>query len=134
MIQTYLPWWQILLFALLIPGLFELTKDYKFDRWIGELSYPLYILHFPILQLLKKGTLSPLNDTISLGSQVALFSFIGAILIYLFVDKPLEKRFKAEPKISNSKARTVGISKKYPEKLLLIACYAPPIFLLLYLS
>ncbi|MEM9938477.1 MAG: acyltransferase [Pseudomonadota bacterium] len=39
----------IVLFALTIPTLFELTKTNRFDRMIGELSYPLYIAHSAVI-------------------------------------------------------------------------------------
>jgi len=32
--------------ATAIPFVFTLTKNYRWDRWIGELSYPIYLLHF----------------------------------------------------------------------------------------
>jgi peptidoglycan/LPS O-acetylase OafA/YrhL len=36
------------------PTLFNLTKRNKFDNYIGDLSYPLYILHMPLYSLLTK--------------------------------------------------------------------------------
>jgi peptidoglycan/LPS O-acetylase OafA/YrhL len=32
-------------FALSIPGTFALSKTWRLDRWIGELSYPIYLVH-----------------------------------------------------------------------------------------
>jgi len=36
----------LLAVALGLPSLFVLTKDWRADRWIGELSYPIYLVHF----------------------------------------------------------------------------------------
>lgn len=33
-------------FALGLPSLFALSKDWAWDRWLGEFTYPLYITHF----------------------------------------------------------------------------------------
>ncbi len=39
-------------FVLLLPAIFEFTKSTRFDREIGELSYPIYILHIFIIQVM----------------------------------------------------------------------------------
>lgn len=38
-------------YALIVPYLFSLTKDYKLDRYIAELSFPFYIFHQAIINL-----------------------------------------------------------------------------------
>lgn len=40
-------------FFLAIPFIFKLTKKSKFDRYIGELSYPVYIVHMVLVSLYK---------------------------------------------------------------------------------
>jgi len=35
----------LLVFALGLPPLFTLTKDWRADRWVGELAYPIYLVH-----------------------------------------------------------------------------------------
>jgi peptidoglycan/LPS O-acetylase OafA/YrhL len=37
--------------ALLLPFLFAATKDIKIDRMIGELSYPIYLVHIAVIDL-----------------------------------------------------------------------------------
>ena len=40
-----------LIVFLSIPPLFKLTKDNKLDRFLGELSYPLYLCHFLVIDI-----------------------------------------------------------------------------------
>ena len=73
------------LFAITLPFLFKASKNWKFDRAIGNLSYPIYILHAPLLLLLNEQTGS-LRGLVSLVLCVAVAS---AVLI--LVDQPIEK-------------------------------------------
>lgn len=44
-------WGSVLLFTLCLPGLFEATKNIRWMNHIGDLSYPLYLVHTSILIL-----------------------------------------------------------------------------------
>jgi len=50
--------WQALLFvfalAATFPIAFSLSRDWKWDRWVGDLSFPLYLVHVPILSVTTK--------------------------------------------------------------------------------
>ncbi|NQY07465.1 MAG: acyltransferase [Flavobacteriaceae bacterium] len=43
-----------LLFSLALPYLFSLFKDAKIDRYIGELSYPIYICHMFVISVMNE--------------------------------------------------------------------------------
>ena len=45
-------WVFYLLFAAAIPFVFSLTKKIRLDALIGELSYPIYLIHLPLLMLM----------------------------------------------------------------------------------
>lgn len=66
-----------------VPRLFEMTRDIAWDRYIGELSYPLYVCHFLFGWMLMPNTLPGvyLAIVLSLGASVAL---------YHLIDKPID--------------------------------------------
>jgi len=67
-----------------VPRLFELTRDIAWDKYLGELSYPLYICHFLFGWIL-------LPETIS-GAYLALFLSVAAsVLLYHLVDRPVDR-------------------------------------------
>jgi peptidoglycan/LPS O-acetylase OafA/YrhL len=43
-----------MLMAACVPFIFALTKNWAIDRWIGELSYPVYIVHVVVGAVLAK--------------------------------------------------------------------------------
>lgn len=82
-------WWWIALIAFMVPGLFSATKNNKYDRMIGELSYPVYMFHFPIMVLFR--TYEVGVGSIGLGNAVALASIAVGMLVYVAVDRPIDK-------------------------------------------
>ncbi|MGY5330385.1 acyltransferase family protein [Pseudomonas protegens] len=90
--QVFTPmiaWWWTALIAFMVPGLFSATKSNKYDRMIGELSYPVYMFHFPIMVLFR--TYEVGVDSIGLGNAVALASIAIGLIVYVAVDRPLDK-------------------------------------------
>jgi peptidoglycan/LPS O-acetylase OafA/YrhL len=39
------------LVGLLLPSLFDFSSRHRFDKWLGDLSYPLYLVHWPVCLL-----------------------------------------------------------------------------------
>ena len=72
------------LMAINIPLIFLLTKRIKIDRMIGELSYPVYLCHVFVLQILSR-----FNHSSGLSVCVVTLVFAAALL-YGF-DLPLER-------------------------------------------
>ena len=75
-----------LILAIAIPKLFELTKDSKIDKFIGDLAYPIYILHLPIHMMTNQWKLLPNNSL-----QTGLITFFVSIVVVLFVERPIAK-------------------------------------------
>ena len=65
--QLYVLW--LPLVFLMVPILFALTNRSRIDRLIGELSYPVYLIHPHVLMF----TIPFLHDEDSLGSGAARF-------------------------------------------------------------
>jgi len=84
-----------------VPRLFEMTRDIAWDKYVGELSYPLYICHFLFGWMLLPNTLPGvyLAIVLSLGASVAL---------YHLIDKPIDtwrqtRLKKKEPALATSR-------------------------------
>lgn len=66
--------------ALALPSVFALTAGFKADRALGELSYPLYLVHWNLVYLWsfmdRKGWLPGLEDR-----RLATVAFVGVALL-----------------------------------------------------
>jgi len=84
-------WVAYCLLAASLPFIFAATKNSSWDRAIGELSYPLYLVHGLVVGIAyirwgaPKG--SPLDMVIVLGVAVLM-----AWLMYMLVEQPIERR------------------------------------------
>lgn len=78
----------LFVFALGLPSLFLLAKDSKTDRWLGELSYPIYITHFlfafPAAEYGKYA-----------GLACLLASVAMSVILLIVVQAPID-RFRAQ--------------------------------------
>jgi peptidoglycan/LPS O-acetylase OafA/YrhL len=90
-------------FLLLMPLTFIFQSNRKWDKWIGDLSYPIYISHklvitvssFFISKIVPTENLVVMGksvslDKIALGLSAVIFSICLAILLNKFVGKPIE--------------------------------------------
>ena len=99
------------IFLLLMPLTFIFQSNRKWDKWIGDLSYPIYISHVlviyvstffiskiaPTENLIVMGKSVSL-DKIAIGFSTVIFSIGLAILLNKVVGKPIESlrnRFRA---------------------------------------
>lgn len=72
--------------AAVVPYLFALTRNLTWDRAIGELSYPVYLAHFQILQML----LPAVGKSPWLEPVCFALTILAAILLYACLDRRLE--------------------------------------------
>jgi peptidoglycan/LPS O-acetylase OafA/YrhL len=73
-------------FTLLLPLIFLLTKNWKIDSYIGDLSYPIYIGHVFILYVLRFACKNEIQ-----GWMLAIFSILFAIFLNEVIAKRIEK-------------------------------------------
>lgn len=77
-----------LLFATL-PSIFSLSKNWRVDRLIGELSYPIYLCHVPVYWVVEWA----LRGSGHAGAKQALsmIAILGAsVLLYWLIDRPID--------------------------------------------
>ncbi|MEY4849991.1 MAG: hypothetical protein RLZZ331_995 [Pseudomonadota bacterium] len=61
----------------------------RFDRWLGDLSYPLYLVHLPVVRMLAE--VMPVTG--AGGKLVAVVAvLVVSIALFMGVDRPLEAR------------------------------------------
>ena len=84
-------WYFYLIFSITLPVIFQITKTIQMDRFIGELSFPIYLLHHLIMFILKKYFWTHTENMYWFGISSVLLSIITALLFYQFISKPLEK-------------------------------------------
>jgi peptidoglycan/LPS O-acetylase OafA/YrhL len=79
--------WLYLMLSLAIPTLFELTKKSNFDKFLGDLSYPIYILHVPIALLIVWA----LDIQHAPAVPLLFFVIFASSLVVLFVERPIDR-------------------------------------------
>lgn len=85
-VQYFFNWPQMIYYCtlfFLIPVLFQVTKKLNFDRDIGELSFPIYLIHLMLIPLFT------LNTFLTLKVMIA--STIFSAFIVKYVDKPIDR-------------------------------------------
>jgi peptidoglycan/LPS O-acetylase OafA/YrhL len=83
------------IWILLVPILFSCTRDNRFDRAVGELSYPVYLLHYTIV-LCVSGFIAKIGwHGSSLGEISTVFTILVAVVLQVLVLDRFEARRQA---------------------------------------
>lgn len=83
-------WGLYFILTLLIPYIYRYFKDIKFDRSLGELSYPIYISHIIILYIMNWTPLSRLGSSQYYGVSAAVVTLVVAFVLNIVVQKRVE--------------------------------------------
>jgi peptidoglycan/LPS O-acetylase OafA/YrhL len=88
-----LPAGQAVLFAAAVPVIFRLTADMKWDRFLGELSYPVYILHLPTFDLVMTvaRTHPKLLEFATPATIVVTMCCAAGVALLLAVERPVDR-------------------------------------------
>lgn len=65
--------------AAVVPVAFAAFKDVSIDRFVGDLSYPIYLVHFPVIQFLSSNYV-----------VVVAISLLVSCLIVVGLERPLD--------------------------------------------
>lgn len=76
-------WLFLLILAASLPDIFETTKRSALDRWIGDLSYPLYIVHMLCFTLLADLVAGPWKTPLLVAAAAGC-----AVLLAAIVERP----------------------------------------------
>ena len=75
----------------LIPFVFHYTRNFKWDRWIGELSFPIYIGHHVIMMVVKRYFWTHTEHMYWFGVCTVAGSIIFAVVLWKLVIDPIER-------------------------------------------
>jgi peptidoglycan/LPS O-acetylase OafA/YrhL len=106
-IFSYLVW------ACFIPVLFRLSHKCRLDRYIGDLSFPIYLVHWFLLSIAKIVIVGIGISAPWLGRITALGSIVASIALMQFIINPFEKRRQAFAK-SIANRIIISIPHKQP--------------------
>ncbi len=90
------------LVAVTIPPIFHAFRDNRLDRWIGDLSYPVYLSQLIVIGMVLTYE-PPFGLWIAIGATVAL-SIAVMLLIERPVDRWRQKRLAARTRLSGGDA------------------------------
>jgi peptidoglycan/LPS O-acetylase OafA/YrhL len=68
------------------PFLFFLTSHSRFDRWLGDLSFPMYVCHVVAFSFVNHLQIALIDS----GGIATALTILLAIFIHHFVEKPIE--------------------------------------------
>jgi len=95
MLISYVGW------ALSLPMIFLFSERYRFDRFIGELSYPVYLLHLFVIIFSSRIMYMMGAKSAYLGYYSSFISVAIAALIVKFVIIPMDrKRYSLAKRLS----------------------------------
>lgn len=81
-----------LVFILNLDACFKLTKSNKSDRLIGNLSYPLYLIHMLVIQFtINLFNYFNLQAPVFLSILSVVLSFLAALVIYYLIEIPFDR-------------------------------------------
>src|ERR1700752_177753 len=93
--------------GVLLPALYDFSSRYRWDKWLGDLSYPLYLIHWPVCVLLVA--------FVGSNEAYAYPAVIASILLSICVNHAL---VYPDEQWRQRRARSVGELSKRPTSAL----------------
>lgn len=92
-------WAFYLVFAMSVPMVFAATRDHRFDRAMGELSYPLYLVHGIVQGAIFFKFGAPQGHVGWAITAVSASVFV-AILLRILIERPVESRRRRRNRVT----------------------------------
>jgi peptidoglycan/LPS O-acetylase OafA/YrhL len=86
-LDQLLPWCFYVCVALCTPFLFALSSDWKIDNLLGQLSYPIYLSHVPVIYFVVWADVGALDK----GVASTMLTLLLSAALYAFIDRPIER-------------------------------------------
>jgi peptidoglycan/LPS O-acetylase OafA/YrhL len=77
------------LVGLLLPTLFGFSNRHKWDRWLGDFSYPIYVVHYPVAVLLAAFIAHWSPSSIGTNRAYPVLALVLTCLISIVIDRYL---------------------------------------------
>jgi peptidoglycan/LPS O-acetylase OafA/YrhL len=74
--------------AIFLPMIFELTKKWQADRFLADMSFPLYLVHWPIM-LLVWDLPKPIPSWP--GMTATILAIASSASLVIFVERPIDQ-------------------------------------------
>lgn len=85
-------YWLVLLMAIgMLPFALHFSQKFSFDRYIGELSYPVYISHILIVELTQHRLHPGPEGQAYIGVFVLVLSVVLSVVLIEFMEKPIDR-------------------------------------------
>jgi peptidoglycan/LPS O-acetylase OafA/YrhL len=92
----------LVIFAAILPMIFELTKDWRFDRFLADISFPLYLCHWPLAMIAWRW------PAFWPGMPATVLAILYACALVIWVERPIDRwrhaRFRGSSRINSSRA------------------------------
>lgn len=98
----------LLIFAAAIIPVFHFSQGMKADRYIGELSYATYLVHYPLMQFVFDGHSREWLWTFYIAATSVACAWLLQVLVVVPVDQ-LRRRVVRRPVYSLSRASVSGV-------------------------
>jgi peptidoglycan/LPS O-acetylase OafA/YrhL len=103
-----LRWAVYAIFAATTPFIFAAFKDNKLDRWIGDLSYPIYMTQLFVIGFV-------LTKEPPFGLWIGIFGTIAmSVLVLLLIDHPLDRWRQQRARARREPAAAPGTASVAP--------------------
>jgi peptidoglycan/LPS O-acetylase OafA/YrhL len=83
-----------ILVVVALPALFDVSRRLRWDGWLGELSYPIYLAHLSVMsfgEIVATAVLGPIENRNCLVLAMAIATVVISIAYVHWIDAPFER-------------------------------------------